>query len=516
MTTIYKKLVSSSTLNFNKTFGDHNVSALVGFEAEKNITDFHRSTGKDLPVSALHTVSTAGSLDASGYSWGNSMMSILSRLEYNYAGKYYASASFRRDGSSRLGAKTRWGNFWSVAASWRISEEGFMQSQDVINNLRLRASYGVNGTLPSSNYGWRSLAGYSYQYMGSPGGALINAADDNLSWETSYTYNLALEFGLFDSRLTGSVEYFNRDSKNLLQDVPISTTTGFSSTLQNIGEINNHGFEVELAGDIIRTSKFRWSAGINASFIRSKVTKLYDDADIIWYDPTGGDDNTQFLYRVGESTLAVFGREWAGTNPENGDNLWYSNNENCDMKLNGRNVVLDFNDSEEVILADANPFAFGGINTDLEWNGLTFGLNFVYKLGGTIYDGAVYRIADDGYFWNRIRGKEYLANVWTPSNHAGIYPQLRGCDLEDAMEYSSRWLHSGTFLRLKTLSLGYSLPTNVIKKIGLTKARVYFNGNNLLTFSKYKWADPEVNAYGSRAFETPIGKTYTFGIELSF
>ena len=321
MTTIYKKLVSSSTLNFNKTFGDHNVSALVGFEAEKNITDFHRSTGKDLPVSALHTVSTAGSLDASGYSWGNSMMSILSRLEYNYAGKYYASASFRRDGSSRLGAKTRWGNFWSVAASWRISEEGFMQSQDVINNLRLRASYGVNGTLPSSNYGWRSLAGYSYQYMGSPGGALINAADDNLSWETSYTYNLALEFGLFDSRLTGSVEYFNRDSKNLLQDVPISTTTGFSSTLQNIGEINNHGFEVELAGDIIRTSKFRWSAGINASFIRSKVTKLYDDADIIWYDPTGGDDNTQFLYRVGESTLAVFGREWAGTNPENGDNL---------------------------------------------------------------------------------------------------------------------------------------------------------------------------------------------------
>ncbi len=516
MTTIYQKIVSSTTLNFNKTFGDHSLAALVGFEAEKNVTDFHRSTGKDLPVSALHTVATAGSLDANGYSWGNSMMSILSRLEYNYAGKYYASASYRRDGSSRLGPNTRWGNFWSVAGSWRISEESFMQNQDVVNNLRLRASYGVNGTLPSSNYGWRSLAGYSYQYMYSPGGALINAADDNLSWETSYTYNLALEFGLFDSRLTGSVEYFNRDSKNLLQDVPISTITGFGSTLQNIGEINNHGFEVELAGDIIRTSKFRWSAGINASFIRSKVTKLYDNADIIWYDPTGGDDNTQFLYRVGESTLAVYGREWAGTNPENGDNLWYSNNENCDMKLNGRNVVLDFNDSDEVILGDANPFAFGGINTDLEWNGLTFGMNFVYKLGGTIYDGAVYRLADDGYFWNRIRGKQYLANVWTPSDHSGIYPQLRGCDLEDAMEYSSRWLHDGTFIRLKTLSLGYNLPLNVIKKIGLSKARVYFNGNNLLTFSKYKWADPEVNAYGTRAFETPLGKTYTFGIELSF
>ncbi len=516
MSTIYQKLVSSTTLNFNKSFGDHGVSALVGFEAERNTTDFHRSTGKDLPVSALHTVATAGSLDANGYSWGNSMMSILSRLEYNYAGKYYASASFRRDGSSRLGADTRWGNFWSVAASWRISEEEFFKSQDVVDNLRLRASYGVNGTLPSSNYGWRSLAGYSYQYMGSPGGALVNAADANLSWETSYTYNLALEFGLFNSRLTGSVEYFNRDSKDLLQDVPISTTTGFGSTLQNIGEINNHGFEVELGGDIIRNNNFRWSASVNASFIRSKVTKLYDDADIIWYDPTGGDGNTQFLYRVGESTLAIYGREWAGTNPENGDNLWYSNNDNCDMKINGRNVVLDFNDTDEVILGDVNPFAYGGINTDLEWNGLTFGLNFIYKLGGKIYDGSVYRLADDGYFWNRIRSKEYLANVWTPTNHNGIYPQLRGCDLEDAMEYSSRWMHDGTFLRLKTISLGYNLPTNLIKKVGLDKARVYFNGSNLLTFSKYTWADPEVNAYGSRAFETPIGKTYTFGIELSF
>jgi hypothetical protein len=143
-------------------------------------------------------------------------------VEYNYAGKYYASASYRRDGSSRLGPRTRWGNFWSVAGSWRISEEGFMQNQDVVNNLRVRASYGVNGTLPSSNYGWRSLAGYGYKYMESPGGGLINAADANLSWETSYTTNVALEFGFFDNRLSGSVEWFNRDSRDLLQDVPIS------------------------------------------------------------------------------------------------------------------------------------------------------------------------------------------------------------------------------------------------------------------------------------------------------
>ena len=516
MSTNYSKLVSSTTLNFNKSFDKHNVGALVGFEAERNKTDFMRSTGEDLPVNALHTVYTAGTLDANAYDWGYTMLSILSRAEYNYADRYYVSGSYRRDGSSRLGEAKRWGNFWSVAGSWRISNEAFMQNAPAISNLRLRGSYGVNGTLPSSNYGWRSLASYGNKYQGAPGGALANAADSNLSWETSYTTNVALEFGFFKQRLTGSVEYFNRDSKDLLQDVPISYVTGFSSTLKNIGMINNHGFEVELAGDIIQTDNFRWSLGVNASFLKSKVVKLYDGADIIWYDPTGDDDRAKFIYREGESTLAFYGREWAGVEKETGANLWYSNNDNKDTQVGGRNVVYDYNDADEVIIGNAIPTVSGGFNTDLEWKGISLGLNFLYKIGGNLYDGAWKDMADDGYYWNRIRGQLYYDNMWTEQNKAGTEPKIRGIDLEDAMVKSTRHLYDASFLRLKSVTLSYQFPSKLMKSARMKSARVYFTGGNLLTFSKYKIADPEVNVYGTRGWETPIGKTYTFGLEFSF
>ncbi|MBO5804949.1 MAG: TonB-dependent receptor [Bacteroidales bacterium] len=524
MLTNYQTLVSSTTLNFNKTFADkHTVGILAGFEAEKNVTDFVRASGDNLPVGSLQTVATAGILDANAYWWGNSIMSILSRAEYNYDNKYYISGSYRRDGSSRLGPDTRWGNFWSVAASWRIDHEDFMKSQDVVSALKLRASYGVNGTLPSSNYGWRSLAAYSYQYLGEPGGALANAADANLSWETSYTANVALEFGFFDDRLRGSVEWFNRDSKDLLQSVPISYITGFSSTLRNVGEINNKGIEFELSGDIIKNSNFRWSAGINGSHIDSKVTSLYGKQDIIWSDPTGGDARAQFIYREGESTLAFYGREWAGVDPENGQNLWFVNEQEGDdpvkedKMVNGKKAVYDYNDANEVIIGDAHAALFGGFNTDIEWKGLTVGLNFTYKIGGKLYDGAAKDVADDGYYWERTRSKFYYDQMWRADNRTnGTLPRLSGDDWTDAMRCSTRWLYDASYLRLSTVSVGYTLPSDVVKKMHLKNARVYFNGGNLLTFSKYKNADPVVNEYGTRGWETPVGKTYTFGIELSF
>ena len=398
-----------------------------------------------------------------------------------------------------------------------------MKSQDVISALKLRASYGVNGTLPSSNYGWRSLAAYSYQYLGEPGGALANAADANLSWETSYTANVALEFGFFDDRLRGSVEWFNRDSKDLLQSVPISYITGFSSTLRNVGEINNKGIEFELSGDIIKNSNFRWSAGINGSHVDSKVTSLYGKQDIIWSDPTGGDSRAQFIYREGESTLAFYGREWAGVDPENGQNLWFVNEQEGDdpvkedKMVNGRKAVYDYNDANEVIIGDAHAALFGGFNTDIEWKGLTVGLNFTYKIGGKLYDGAAKDVADDGYYWERTRSKFYYDQMWRADNRTnGTLPRLSGDDWTDAMRCSTRWLYDASYLRLSTVSVGYTLPSDVVKKMHLKNARVYFNGGNLLTFSKYKNADPVVNEYGTRGWETPVGKTYTFGIELSF
>jgi TonB-linked SusC/RagA family outer membrane protein len=512
------EMVSSTTLNYNKTFGSvHNVGVLIGWEAASNQTDYLRATGTNLPTSALQTVATAGKLDASSYYWGNTMASMLSRAEYNYDNKYYVSASFRRDGSSKLGPASRWGNFWSVAGSWRIDRESFMKSIPVISSLKLRASYGVNGTLPTSNYGWRSLTSYASKYMEQPGGGVSTIADANLSWETSYTSNIAIEFGLFDQKLSGSLEYFNRDSKNLLQDVPISTVTGFSSTLQNVGEINNKGVEFELFGQILKSGDFTWTAGITASHIKSTVTKLYGGQNIVWYEPTGDDNRVKFIYMEGESTLAIYGREWAGVENETGKNVWFTNNSNTpDLQVDGRPATYSYSNASEVILGDAHPKLFGGFNTDLNWKGISLSMNFMYKLGGYTYDAAGKDCNDDGYYWERIMSLDAYENRWTPDHQDAMYPQRIAIDMEDVNQKSSRHMHPADFTRLKSVTLGYNLPADLVHKIKLSGARVYFNGANLWTLAAWKVYDPEVNEYGSRGWEMPLGKTYTFGIEASF
>lgn len=526
MSTAYAKLVSSTTANFTKNFGLHGVNILAGFEAEKNETDFQRASGSNMPSSALPSVATAGKLDASAYSWGYNMMSMLSRAEYSYGQKYNLSASYRRDGSSRFGPNNRWGDFWSVGAAWNIREESFMAKADFLSNLRLRASYGVNGTQPTSNFGWRSLFTYSNRYMESGGASLSTLGNDDLTWETNYTTNLALEFGLLDNRLYGTVEYFNRDSKNLLQSVPTSLVTGFSSILRNVGEVNNKGIEFELGYEILRTGDWKWNASVNGSFTRSKVTKLYvgenesEAQPIIWNDPTGGDARAQFIFQEGESMLSFYGFEWAGVDPENGRNMWYVNNpddnEDGDFLHEGRGATYDYSAAHRVILGSAIPNVFGGVNTDVSYKGVSLGLNFMYKIGGSLYDGAFKDMADDGYYWERIRAQYYYDNRWTAENPNGSLPKLLGTDPTDAMQHSSRQMHDASFLRLKNVNLAYAIPAGLTQRIGMNNARIYFNGTNLITFSKYKIADPEVNQYGTRGWETPYAKTYTFGIELNF
>ena len=519
MRTTYEKTVSSTTATYNHAFGKHSIGLLAGFEAEKNNTDFVRASGDNLPNSGLHTVSTAGTLTSAGYQWGNSMVSVLSKVDYNFDERYFASASFRRDGSSKLSPDTRWGNFWSLSGAWLINKEKFMSHVTWLNELKLRVSYGVNGTLPSSNYAYMNLMSYTNKYMGNPAGSISSLSNRDLTWETNYNTNIGLDFSLFNQRLRGSVEYFNRKSDDLLQDVPVSMVTGFNSTLKNIGRINNHGVEIELSGDIIRKNGLTWSASANAALISSKVKKLYRGEDIIWYDPTGGDSRAQYVYREGESTLAFYGYEWAGVDPANGKSVYYVNDENDpqagDFTFNGRGATYDYNKANYKIIGNGIADVTGGFSTNVSYRGLEFGLNFIYKIGGSLYDGAYKDVADDGYYWERIRSKHYYENMWTPTHTNASEPALSGSDLTDAIQYSSRHLHNASFLRLKTMTLAYTLPKAWTSYAMMTRARVFFNAENLLTFSCYKDADPEVNSYSTRGWETPIGKTFVFGIELT-
>jgi len=515
--TNYKKLISSSTLNYNKTFAtEHTLDLLVGFEAEKNETNYQFASGSNLPSSSLHTVATAGIKDADAYMWGNNMMSVFSRAEYNFKNTYFLSGSLRRDGNSRLGPDTRWGNFWSLSAAWNLKNESFISDIEEINLLKLKASYGTNGTLPTSNFGWRSLASYGYNYMDQPGGILTTIADKDLKWEKSHTFNVGAEFGLFNNRLYGTVEYFNRDSKDLLQDVNISLVTGFNSTLLNVGEINNKGLEISVGGDLIKKDDFRWSANVNTSFLKSKVSKLYGGKDITWWDPTGGDSRVQFMYKEGEDVYSYYMAEWAGVDPSNGKPMWYTNDgTEGEFLHNGRGATNKVSDAKQVIVGSPIPKAYGGFNTDIEYKGFSLGLNFTYKIGGKLFDAGSRDVAEDGYYWERIRSYYAIQNVWTPDNTDALYPFVSGNDPEDGITRSTRHLYDASFLRLKNVNVSYRLPSAVVNKIGFSNARIFFNGTNLLTASKFKWADPEVNQFGTRGWETPFGKTYTFGLEVS-
>jgi len=515
--TNYKKLISSSTLNYNKTFAtEHTLDLLVGFEAEKNETNYQFASGSNLPSSSLHTVATAGIKDADAYMWGNNMMSVFSRAEYNFKNTYFLSGSLRRDGNSRLGPDTRWGNFWSLSAAWNLKNESFISDIEEINLLKLKASYGTNGTLPTSNFGWRSLASYGYNYMDQPGGILTTIADKDLKWEKSHTFNVGAEFGLFNNRLYGTVEYFNRDSKDLLQDVNISLVTGFNSTLLNVGEINNKGLEISIGGDLIKKDDFRWSANVNTSFLKSKVSKLYGGKDITWWDPTGGDSRVQFMYKEGEDVYSYYMAEWAGVDPSNGKPMWYTNDgTEGEFLHNGRGATNKVSDAKQVIVGSPIPKAYGGFNTDIEYKGFSLGLNFTYKIGGKLFDAGSRDVAEDGYYWERIRSYYAIQNVWTPDNTDALYPFVSGNDPEDGITRSTRHLYDASFLRLKNVNVSYRLPSAVVSKIGFSNARIFFNGTNLLTASKFKWADPEVNQFGTRGWETPFGKTYTFGLEVS-
>ena len=521
-----KKLVSSNTLNYAKQFGIHGLDLLAGYEAEKNETDFMRSTGTNLPSEVVYTVATAGETSSNAYGWGDNLQSFLSRAEYNYGQKYYTSFSYRRDGSSRLAPETRWGSFWSVGASWRIDQEKFFQNARHISNLRLRASYGVNGTLPSSNFGWRDLYGYSNNYMGSAGGVITTSGNPNLNWEKNYTADVALEFGLFNQRLSGSIEYFDRKSKDLILNVTPSLVTGFSGYVSNIGQITNKGFEVELGGEIIQKNDLRWGASLNATFLRSNVDKLYrsDGAstgnDIIWSDPTGGDSRASYIFREGNPYLSFYGYEWAGVDESNGKNVWFMNDPNNDktgdFEYNGRGATYTYGKANRMIIGNATPKVYGGLSTDVEYKNFSLALNFIYKIGGDLYDGALKDVADDGYYWERIRAQYTWDNMWTHNNTSGTLPKLDGNDLTDAMQISTRNMFDASFLRLKNIILAYKLPNEVINKLGMSNARFYVNGTNLLTMAKYKIADPEVNQYGTRGWELPFGKSFTVGLELGF
>lgn len=500
-TTDSKTWVGTQTLDYNFLLGkSNNFNILAGYEAQKTSIESHNASGTQFPNDKVRTLNSASADFTIGGSRSEyTFLSMFTRANYNYAGKYFLSGSLRRDGSSRFGSDKRYGTFYSIGASWILTRESFLKDISSIDFLKLRTSYGLTGNASIGNFPSQGLYTYGQDYDGSPGGIPSQIGNPDLTWETQNNFNIGLDFGLFN-RVDGTVEYFKRVSSDLLLDVPISSTTGFTSLTQNFGEMTNSGLELTMNTDIINNKNFRWSIGFNATFIKNKITKLPENyVDDAFRREEGLDFQSYYLYN------------WAGVNQENGDPQWYTDASKTEITTNLANAER-FLDGKS-----ASPDVFGGFNTSSSYKGFSFSANFMYSSGNYVFDSRARGSLGDGRLTPRSTASWLYENRWVPGKTDALVPKFIWGGRSGSNEpFNSRWLYDGSFIRLKDLTIGYSIPERVTSTLKVNSARVYVRGTNILTFTKDAdlYIDPEQAINGNYLALTPAMKTISFGIDI--
>jgi len=498
--------VGTQTLNYDFTLGaGHNFNALAGYEANKTERrNIIASAEQFPPNNSLRTLNNAAAGDP-GSSWytGFAFQSLFGRLSYNYNYKYYLQGSVRRDGSSRFGSENRYGTFWSIGASWRIDQEPFLQGSGVVNALKLRTSYGTTGNAEIGDFDWQPLIGFGYDYAANPGGAPESIGNIFLTWEESAAFNIGLDFGLWN-RIDGTIEYFNRQSDNLLLDVPVSRTTGFISATQNFGAMRNSGFEFTINALLINSGDFNWSIGGNLSLIENEITKL--ESPII--DGT----HDRFRREEGRQFNEYWMFEWAGVDPDNGRPLFYTDETRSQ-------TTSEINEAERFYIDKVGtPNLFGGFNTGLGWKGLTLDLNFTFTYDNWLYDATGWVIRGDGRFTPRSQSQLVLDRWQQPGDQTDVPQFIWGGNPGSNTQGTTRYLLDGTHVRLRNLTLAYQLPTSLVNRASLTSARIYLRGINLWTWTRDPdlYADPEAAINGFLESTVPNIRTISVGIDVGF
>lgn len=498
------RYTSQNNLTYSKTFGKHSVSAVTAFEVMKyDYEDLYaakKTYGQDINTSLGNA---ADPIDADQKLQEDALMSYVASVNYSYDDKYYASFSFRRDGSSRLSPDTRWGNFWSLSASWRLSQERFMQPlKSVLSDLKLRASYGVNGNLPSSYYGYQSTYTTGAFYSGKPSPWESTLGNEELTWEKNYALNLGLDFGLF-SRVNVSLDWYTRTTKDLLMSKQLNSISGFSSLLTNVGQMRNTGVELEVRSNNIKTKDFSWTTAFNLSHNKNKILKL---ADLPWFV------DGRYVRKEGYPFNTIYLREYAGVDPETGSALYYDNQQDENGNYT-KNKVTDPGQASPIPLKDITPTISGGFMNTFNYKFIDLSFNLSYSFGGYSYDNASYILQDDGYSVISNKSTEQRRRWQKPGDITDV-PRFVYGNKKGGNYNSSRAIHSTDHIRLKSLILGLNAPKAWLQKLGIGNARIYFSGTNLLTWAAYDQYDPEMS--GVVGFYTPPLKTYAFGLELKF
>jgi TonB-linked SusC/RagA family outer membrane protein len=519
-------------LSYVNTFdGLHNIDLTAVQEYTYSQYDWDNSSVNQMsdPFFMDHIISsTYGSQEVYGGKSMYGLASYLFRANYNYDSKYYIGGSIRKDGLSKLPTDSRWGTFWGVSGAYRISRENFWQESallEAFSDLRLRASYATVGNQDiGSNFPY--LNSYNPQKYGSQNAlAWLNMGNRGLLWETTETWDVGIDGALFNNRLTFEIAYWNKDSKDLVMQVPTAPSMGipYNRYYDNIGKVNNRGFEFTLGSTIIDNKDFRWNSDLNFSTLKNEVKELLNDADIV---------GNYTIVREGESMNSIYGYDYVGVNIENGYPIYEkADGSMVQFDLLGEYywAVYDPQDPANVdnagslsaakdrkVLGNTIPKWFGGWNNTFLYKGFDLNIFLRFSGGNKIYNATRQEDLLNMEFANN--GKEILGRWQSKENPGdGITPivgYFDGTALNFNASATTRFVESGNYLKLGTLSLGYTLPKDIVNNLSLSNVRFYISGQNLLTISKYKGLDPEQTGinYGDK----PQQKVVTFGVNVGF
>ena len=503
------RYTTSNTITYDDKFGNHSLRVLAGQEAMYDTYDYLYGYSPNVnPLIPFPNTSTPEA-DKVQYSLSDeSMVSFFGVADYNFDNKYYFQGSVRADGSSLFGAANRWGIFWSVGGSWNITKERWMApTRKWLSLAKIRASYGVNGNnniAPYRAYGIYSTVTYG-SYVGM---APSRPENPNLSWEKNKSFNVGLDLGFFDDRLTASVDWYNRNTEDMLLSKRVPYTTGFGSNFMNIGAIRNRGLELQLEGILVNTQDVQWTAGFNIAFNRSLVLDLADSEYLSVTDSRASEKNSGTPLRIvkGKSLYTYYLRDWYGVNPSNGDPLWYDE---------AGNLTSDHSKARYVYEGSPEAKATGGFNTSITWKGLTLSAYFEYVYGNKVFMASQFDL--DGA---DMKGNTTTAslNYWQKPGDTGVNPKPVAGAPKAPYKNSTRYLQDGSYLRIKDITLSYALPENVLKAIKMQGLRVYISALNPYTFHNIKGVmDPELGplGYSMGAAHTMV-KSLVGGIEVSF
>ncbi|AVR47116.1 SusC/RagA family TonB-linked outer membrane protein [Christiangramia fulva] len=494
---------TNQMLRFSKTFGDHNINALAAYEYNNYKYQSSGGTGYGIVPGSEILNNTTTPADVRGGANDYALQSFLFNTEYSYDTRYLVQFSLRRDGASNFGLENQYGTFFSGSLGWNIHNEDFFNIE-TINLLKLRASYGGLGNRPGSLYPQYELHSLGYNYNGIPAVAPSQLGNEDLKWEKSYQTNFGLDFRGWD-RFNLSLDYYIKDTSGLLYFVSLPATSGYTGYWENIGGIKNTGFEVNFNYDIFtsRDGGFNWSVRGNIGFNDNEITSVYEGEPI---------DRGTKITKVGEDFNSWYMPKWLGVDPETGNPLW----ETIDEETGERSETTNYNEADKQIVGTSSPDFYGGFATDFRYSGFTLSANFNFSKGGKIYNASRELYDSDGAYptYNQM----VLADGWSRWEAPGDIathpkPYYGGNNLSN--KTSSRYLEDGSYLRLRNIRLGYSFEQNLIQRIGLSNAEIYITADNLMTITDYTGTDPEVGIDGFASTTYPVSKRVALGINLS-